>query len=281
MQLTQTVTNMSQSAQLELSNWCRGEGISVKHALMLYGVSEEEDISAIEQVVETIKILGKVRVRGKMFDTKTQTVTVLCESREEIDPTRVPLELNSPTESVSWTIAIAQPQTDDTDNFSEKLAQFLQDEGRTMDDIPTVKPSGSEWTNNPESIIRAVGEVLRQSPKSSESNHYRRLRTFSGISPTPLHSRAWTAGWIRQGSWLKSTSARKKRKNEGLSKVLKGQPWRSSKPFGGQILMLVVWSTYRLSIIPLEVLSQEKTFTYPLSLFTRSQMNDYLSSCAD
>ena len=74
---------------------------------MLYGVSEDEDISVIEEAMQTIKILGKVRVRGKMFDTNTQTVTVLCECREEIDPSRVPPELISPTEGVNWTIVIS------------------------------------------------------------------------------------------------------------------------------------------------------------------------------
>ena len=225
---------MSQSAQLELSNWCRGEGVSIKHAFMLYGVSEEEDISVIEKTMETIKALGRVRVRGKMFDAKTSTVTVLCESREEVDPTKVPVELVSPTEGVSWTIAVAQPQTDDTDNFSEKLAQFLQDEGKTMEDIPTVNPSGSEWTSNPESIIRAVGEVLRQSPKSSESNNYRRLRTFSGISPTPLGEETLDS-WLDQARFMaEEYECSEKEKKRRIVESLKGPAM--------EIIQAVRWS---------------------------------------
>lgn len=157
---------MSKSHQLQLLDWCRGEGISVKHSLLLYGVPEYEDIAVIEATVPTVKALGRVRVRGKMFDTQTQTLTVLCGCKEEVDPSRVPPELLSPREGERWTVVVAQPQQD---NFSEKLAQFLQGEGKTMEDIATANTGGSEW--NPESIIRAVGEVLRQSLKSTESNN--------------------------------------------------------------------------------------------------------------
>lgn len=126
-------TIMSHSAQLELTNWCRGEGISPKHALMLHGVSEDEDVSVIEETVQTTKALGKVRVRGKVFDTKNQTVTVLCECREEVDASKIPPEVIPLTGGAQWTIVIAQPQENRANNFSEKLARFLQDEGKTME----------------------------------------------------------------------------------------------------------------------------------------------------
>lgn len=101
-------------------------------------------------------------MRGKVFDTTT-TVTVLCEHRAEIDPSKVPPELISSAEGVKWTIMIAKPQTDHAAN-----------------------PSGCKWSSTPGSIIRTVGEVLRQSPKSTESYNYHGMRTFSGINPTPL-----------------------------------------------------------------------------------------------
>lgn len=164
----------------------------------------------------TFKALGRVRVRGKMFDTQTKTLTVLCGCKEEVDPSRVPPELLSPREGERWTVVVAQPQQD---NFSEKLAQFLQGEGKTMEDIATANTGGSEW--NPESIIRAVGEVL------------------------------------------------------------KAQPWKSSRRFEGLTLMPAVWSTYKLLITHSEVQSLEKTFTCPLNLYTRNQMKDYLTPCAD
>lgn len=77
-----------------------------------------------------------------------------------------------------------------------EVSSFSPRSGQTKEHTPTVNPS-SEWNSDPESIIRAVGEVLRQSLSP----------TFSGISPTDSVRKTMTAGWIRQGSWPKSVSA--------------------------------------------------------------------------
>ncbi|XP_057685184.1 paraneoplastic antigen Ma1 homolog [Corythoichthys intestinalis] len=153
-------------------------------------------MTVIEETVQTIKALGRVWVRGKMFDTQTQTLTVLCECREEVDSSKVPPELISPTSGGRWTVVVKHPQQDD---FSEKLAKFLEVEGKTLEDITTESTSGSDW--NPESIIRAVGDVLRQSPKPTESHNYHRLRTFSGISPTPAGEESLDS-WLDQARFM-------------------------------------------------------------------------------
>lgn len=171
-----------QSAQPDLANWCRGEGLDPSHAILVLGVPEDEEISTVEATLEQIKALGKVRVRGKMFDANNQTLTMLCECREEVDSTKVPLEVISPIEGRKWAIVIAEEETN-SDPFTEKLNKFLRDEGKTMDDIERLCSPTTSWNSNPESIIRAVGDVLQ--PKPNESSSYRRLRTFSGVHPTP------------------------------------------------------------------------------------------------
>lgn len=80
-----TKSNVSQP---NLANWCRGEGLDQAHAILVLGVSEEEEISTVEETLEQVKTLGKVRVRGKMFDANNQTLTMLCECRQEVDPTK-------------------------------------------------------------------------------------------------------------------------------------------------------------------------------------------------
>ncbi len=41
--------------------------------------------------------------------------------------------------------------------------------------------------SSPDSIIRAIGDLLEKTMKpSSDNNAFRRLQTFSGIVPTPL-----------------------------------------------------------------------------------------------
>lgn len=56
--------------QNEFVNWCRGEGLDVKHALLLRGMPEDTSVADIEETVGTIKALGKVRARGKMFHSQ-------------------------------------------------------------------------------------------------------------------------------------------------------------------------------------------------------------------
>uniref|UniRef100_A0AAZ1X6Z2 Paraneoplastic antigen Ma-like N-terminal domain-containing protein n=1 Tax=Oreochromis aureus TaxID=47969 RepID=A0AAZ1X6Z2_OREAU len=56
---------MSRPSQLELVNWCKGESIDLKHALLLYGVPEGVSRDEIEETAGTIKALGKVVVKGK------------------------------------------------------------------------------------------------------------------------------------------------------------------------------------------------------------------------
>uniref|UniRef100_A0A3B3H4B1 Paraneoplastic antigen Ma1 homolog n=1 Tax=Oryzias latipes TaxID=8090 RepID=A0A3B3H4B1_ORYLA len=205
-----------------LTNWCRGEGVALEHALMVHGVPEEEPTANVEETLQSIKALGRVRVRGKMFDSKNQTVTLLCECREVIDPSKIPPELIPPTGETKWTIVIAQSVVNDEDTFTVKLAQFLQDEGKTMDDIQTMCAPSTAWNSSPESIIRAVGEVLNRSTKPTESNNYRRLKTFSGVSPVPLGEECLD-GWLEQAKLMvEECECTEKEKRRRLVESLKG-----------------------------------------------------------
>lgn len=47
----------------ELKQWCRGEGLDETHSLMVL-VPEGVEVAQIEATMETIKALGRVRVRG-------------------------------------------------------------------------------------------------------------------------------------------------------------------------------------------------------------------------
>ncbi|KAK0138739.1 hypothetical protein N1851_024723 [Merluccius polli] len=72
----------------ELKRWCRGEGLDETYALMTI-VPEEVEIHEVEETLETIKSLGRVRVRGRnfinghccdaLFDSGSQ-VTIIFES---------------------------------------------------------------------------------------------------------------------------------------------------------------------------------------------------------
>lgn len=253
--------------------------MALEHALMVHGVPEEEPTANVEETLQSIKALGRVRVRGKMFDSKNQTVTLLCECREVIDPSKIPPELIPPTGETKWTIVIAQSVVNDEDTFTVKLAQFLQDEGKTMDDIQTMCAPSTAWNSSPESIIRAVGEVLNRSTKPTESNNYRRLKTFSGVSPVPLGEECLD-GWLEQAKLMvEECECTEKEKRRRLVESLKGpaleiiQAVRLSNPDAK------LGNTFRLSKMHSELQKLERTFICLLGHSIKSQGSDCQSFC--
>uniref|UniRef100_A0A3P8U0A3 Paraneoplastic antigen Ma1 homolog n=1 Tax=Amphiprion percula TaxID=161767 RepID=A0A3P8U0A3_AMPPE len=192
-------TQTSSPSQLELVNWCRGELVDVKHALLLYGVPESVSIAEIEETAESIKVLGKVVVRGKMFHPQQQSLMVLCECREVIDPTKIPPEVMPISGGSIWkAVYYVEPQTD---KFEEKLLTFLRNEGKTLEDVQSACILPSAGDNNSEAIIRAVGDIMSKTSRPTDSYGYRRLRTFSGVSPTPVGEESLYM-WLEQATLL-------------------------------------------------------------------------------
>uniref|UniRef100_A0A3B1JFJ8 CCHC-type domain-containing protein n=1 Tax=Astyanax mexicanus TaxID=7994 RepID=A0A3B1JFJ8_ASTMX len=188
----------------ELRNWCRGEGLDLKHAFMLTGVPEDTDIAYIEENVQAVKALGRVRVRGKRFDPQQNSLVVLCASREVVDPTRIPPEIVPSGGGPTWKVIISDEFSNSADGFDEKLFRLLKEEGKTLGDISTLhaKSTPQVQVSSPESIIRAVSDLLEKTAKPhSESHAYKRLRIFSGTSPTPAGEEN-LENWLEQAKLM-------------------------------------------------------------------------------
>ncbi len=48
--------------QSELADWCREAGIDLAHSLLLTSVPRSTEIAGIEEVAESVKDFGRVRV---------------------------------------------------------------------------------------------------------------------------------------------------------------------------------------------------------------------------
>ena len=94
----------------ELKRWCRGEGLDETHALMTI-VPEEVEISEVEETLETIKSLGRVRVRGRNFSARLNQRMVLCESRETVNEESVPPEVKPANGGEAWPVIIIGKST--------------------------------------------------------------------------------------------------------------------------------------------------------------------------
>lgn len=206
----------SSLSQLELINWCKGELVDVKHALLLYGVPVGVSKEEIKETAERIKALGRVVVRGKMFHPQQQSLMVLLECREPVDPSKILPEIMPVSGGSGWkAIYYTEPQPDE---FEEKLFAFLQSEGKTLEDIQGLSLPPKVGNSNPEDLIRAVGEVISKTSKQPD----RRLRTFSGIIPTPAGEESFD-NWLEQATLLvEEGECSDKEKRRRILESLKG-----------------------------------------------------------
>lgn len=214
--MAETVSSWSK----DLLNWCRGEGIDPQHAFILLGVSEKTEIEDIEETLSTIKAFGRSRVRGKMFNPLLGSLIVLCECRERIKPRVIPPEVMPLMGETTWKIVIAEDDTKSSAGFTEKLSRLLEQEGKTLSDLQALSaPSTSQDTA---SILRAVGDLIEKTNRPSSENAYRRLRTFSGISPTPAGEEN-LENWIEQAmTMVEECGCSDREKRKRIIESLKG-----------------------------------------------------------
>ncbi|XP_067225197.1 paraneoplastic antigen Ma2-like [Chanodichthys erythropterus] len=176
--------------QAELANWCKDAGIEETYALILLNVPVHTEVAEIEETMEAVKALGRVRVRDTREGPTSHSLLVLCECKQAIDPKRIPTEVSWAEKSEPWSVIVIQTQESAsnaaTGGFTEKFAKFLMEEGKSLSDIQALISPPSAPDSSPESIIRAMGEVCAKTVKLPSDNAYRRLHTFSAVAPTPL-----------------------------------------------------------------------------------------------
>ena len=90
----------------ELKGRCRGMGISNAQALLVV-VPEGIETEKIEETLESVKCLGRVRVRARTFNSELKSLIVLCECKEPILQERVPSEVIPSDETEPWPIILS------------------------------------------------------------------------------------------------------------------------------------------------------------------------------
>ncbi|GAA6225851.1 paraneoplastic antigen Ma1 homolog [Lates japonicus] len=75
----------------------------------------------------------------------------------------------------------------------------MKEEGKTVNDLHTMLSTDVPQDNSPESIIRAVGDLLGKKTMrpTSENNAFSCLRMFSGHLPTPAGEESLDH-WVEQ-----------------------------------------------------------------------------------
>ena len=217
---------MSISPTAELKSWCSIALVDIDYALMVI-IPTKQDIetSELEDILD--KVLGRVKVRRKMFSDEKGVLKVLCETRVMVDADKVPSEVSPGEDLESWTVVAYKETTDAAEDFNSKLNALLQAEGKTEEDLQALlagkaTPQATPQTPT-EAILRAVGDLLDKTAKpQSESGSYRRLRIFSGVIPTPVSEEPFDH-WVEQANLMvEESESNDKEKRRRIFESLKG-----------------------------------------------------------
>lgn len=175
----------------QLRHWCKGEGINPANAILVKDVPEDAEVSLMEETLQTIKALGRVKVRGRMYDPQTQSLTVLCECREVVNAKAIPLDVLFEGSSLPWRIFGPTEEDNEPPNPAAGESPYVPQ--------PNLSQASPLQASTPEAIIRAVGDILQRTnkPSNNDSSPFRRLRTFSGVTPTPPGEEQ-LENWIEQ-----------------------------------------------------------------------------------
>uniref|UniRef100_A0A3P9BLT2 CCHC-type domain-containing protein n=1 Tax=Maylandia zebra TaxID=106582 RepID=A0A3P9BLT2_9CICH len=192
-------------------------------AFVLHDVPSDFDLSDIEETAQSVKAFGRVKVRDRLRDTQTGNNLVLCECRQDIQPDRIPPHVQPLNGGPVWKISLLTESVRSADDFSAKLKKLMVEEGKTIYDVSALLSTETPQENSPESILRAVGDLLAKTMRpTSENTASRRLRIFSGHSSTPAGEESLDS-WVEQARlMIEECDCSEREKRRRVVESLKG-----------------------------------------------------------
>ncbi|XP_037749457.1 paraneoplastic antigen Ma1 homolog [Chelonia mydas] len=145
----------------------------------------------IEESLDAAEILGRVKVHTRIYNRGVKGMVALCTHSKEADLDKVPKEVQ--VGGISWTILGAKqsptsvPVSLEVDSLAQKLQALMVDEKRTREEL--ILALGGAPTPAAPSLVgwaKELGNALKDALKPAYESAYKRLCSFSGMSPVPL-----------------------------------------------------------------------------------------------
>uniref|UniRef100_A0A3Q1FH27 CCHC-type domain-containing protein n=1 Tax=Acanthochromis polyacanthus TaxID=80966 RepID=A0A3Q1FH27_9TELE len=191
-----------------------------RYNLILSGVCDVSN-DELQEVLSSVKILGKTRIVDKRPDLTSKTEFVLIQTWVDVTKHTLPDQMGVPGEVGPWPIHVISVDTEKQTDFQAKLISFLEHEGKSMSDIKgLVHPNPSSLDVNT-ALIHAISSLVDKcNATPADIQSYRKLRMFSGVRPTPSGEEEYDA-WTEQTThmldeWQCSDSTKKQRVVESL-----------------------------------------------------------------
>uniref|UniRef100_A0A8C5GFZ9 Uncharacterized protein n=1 Tax=Gouania willdenowi TaxID=441366 RepID=A0A8C5GFZ9_GOUWI len=206
------------SLKLYIKAWCHRHQLDPTHALVLSGVCDISD-EVLQEVLSSVKILGKTRIVDKRSDLTSKTDFVLVQTLTNVTEYILPDQVGVPGEVGPWPVHIIPLETEHQGDFQAKLLSFLEHEGKSMSDVKGLLNPLSLDVNT--ALINAISSLVDKcNAAPADIQSYRKLRMFSGVRPTPSGEEEYDA-WAEQTThmleeWQCSDSVKKQRVVESL-----------------------------------------------------------------
>ena len=213
----------------KILTWCNDKSLDVKHAFVLsavdVGVSDED----IYKVLDSVKVLGRTKIKGRCLGSTNNTQLILVEATHDLTQIQPPEQVDLLDLQLGpWPIHVVEtqsvPASTEEEDFQTKLIAFLANEGKTLDEVkglftPTT-PMANALDLNAQ-LVNAISSLVQKCQVSpAEIQSYRKLRLFSGLKPTPTGEEEYEV-WAEQTThmleeWQCSDTVKKQRVAESL-----------------------------------------------------------------
>ncbi|XP_060731089.1 paraneoplastic antigen Ma1 homolog [Tachysurus vachellii] len=203
--------------------WCSETDVQLENALILSNVPSDCDDMIVYKVLDKVPGMCKCKVRGRRSDPGEQQHFVLIETARKVSEIPIPAEIGGSDVGAWYTqivnVTTQTPEQNRGDEFQTKLFSFLEKEGKSLADVQSmVSPSLSLSTE----LVGAINSLVQKCNVATpaEGPSYRKLRTFSGVTPTPSGEDEYEA-WAEQTThileeWRCSDNIKKQRLVECL-----------------------------------------------------------------